>query len=328
MFYTLLFLGLALAKEFVPCNPVKDRGCRGVNKALLGSVSEDFLVQSLFFDVFAERGTITYGDKGAKLTISKRFDNPSLRSTFYIMFGRVEVICRSAPGRGVISSVFLQSDDLDEIDLEWIGGSENEVQTNYFAKGDTSDYTRGGYHRVPNVHKTFHNYTINWTPESLSFYIDEEVVREISNDEKVRQYGYPQTPMAVFMGIWVGGDPDNAPGTIEWAGGLTDFSEGPFSMEVQYIGVTDYSSGHEYRYTDSSGEWGSISSIGGEVNSRIGDTMLEMITMGRNLNKVRRKRLFIQFSGREDESGSSKIAIKMGAAMASVGALWLIFGLR
>ena len=41
---------------------------------------------------------------------------------------------------------------------------------------------------------------------------------------------YPQTPVNVRIGIWAGGDPANDPGTIEWSGGETDYSAGPFTM--------------------------------------------------------------------------------------------------
>jgi hypothetical protein len=40
----------------------------------------------------------------------------------------------AAKGQGIISSVVLQSQDLDEVDWEWIGGQEGKVQANYFGK--------------------------------------------------------------------------------------------------------------------------------------------------------------------------------------------------
>ena len=43
---------------------------------------------------------------------------------------------RAAPGTGIVSSAILQSDDLDEIDWEWIGGSSTKAQSNYFGKGN------------------------------------------------------------------------------------------------------------------------------------------------------------------------------------------------
>ena len=49
-------------------------------------------------------------------------------------FGYVEVVMKAAPGVGIISSIVLQSDNLDEVDWEWIGGVDSRVQQNYFGK--------------------------------------------------------------------------------------------------------------------------------------------------------------------------------------------------
>ena len=80
--------------------------------------------------------------------------------------------------------------------------------------------------------------------------------------------GFPQTPMQLIAGVWAGGDPDNAPGTIEWAGGQTDFSQAPFSMNIKLIIVADYSLGSKYTYLDQLGTWQSIKAENGGVNDR------------------------------------------------------------
>jgi len=52
----------------------------------------------------------------------------------------------------------------------------------------------------------------------------------------------------------------------EWAGGETDYSQGPFTMYMKSMKVTDYSTGSSYSYSDKSGSWDSITSDGGKVN--------------------------------------------------------------
>jgi hypothetical protein len=64
--------------------------------------------------------------------------------------------------------------------------------------------------------------------------------------------------MTVRLGIWAGGDPGNSKGTIEWAGGLTDYSKGPYTMYVQSAAISDASTGKSYEYGDHSGSWQSI----------------------------------------------------------------------
>ena len=69
---------------------------------------------------------------------------------------------------------------------------------------------------------------------------------------------FPQTPMNVRLGIWAGGDEDNNNYTIQWAGGVTDYAKGPYTMYVQSARVADFSTGEEYKYRDKSGTWQSI----------------------------------------------------------------------
>jgi beta-glucanase (GH16 family) len=217
----------------------------------------------------ASGGTPTYGSDGVTFSVARSGDAPQLTSVFYIMFGRVEVTMKAAPGAGIVSSLVLLSDTLDEIDMEWLGADDSEVQTNYFSKGQTTTYNRGQFNPAPNNQAQFITYTIDWTAERIVWYVGGTVVRTLTYDEAAGQY--PQTPMQVKFGAWSGGDPANPPGTIEWARGPTDYSKGPFSMHVRSASITDYSTGKKYTYSDTSGTWQSIRSEGGEINGNLGN---------------------------------------------------------
>lgn len=246
------------------CNPLKAQGCPA-DKALATSIFSDFKSEDSHYLPYRTPSEILYTDEGLQLTLAKRFDNPSLVSDFYIMFGKVEVWLKSAPGQGVISSFYLQSDDLDEVDMEWFGGDVSQMQSNFFSKGDTTTYDRGQYHDMADPRAEYHNYTLDWNQDALTWYIDGNAVRTLASDTAS---GYPQSPMRLFFGIWAGGDPTNAEGTIEWAGGLTDYSGAPFSMHMKSLVVSDYSTGSEYSYSDDSGSWESIVAKDGKVNGR------------------------------------------------------------
>ena len=179
------------------------------------------------------------------------------------MFGHVEWVVKAAPGTGIVSSAVLQSDCLDEIDWEWLGGDDSQVQSNTFGKGIASG--QGGFHAASNNHDQFHTYTLDWTADQIVWQVDGVTVRALTASSSGSTY--PQTPMHVKMGIWAGGDPSNPPGTIAWAGGQTDYSAGPYTMYVKSVKVTDYSTGSQYTYGDTSGTWGSIRSQGGKINS-------------------------------------------------------------
>lgn len=262
---TFIFLQSAvfLSQATNKCDPLTESNCTVTDLAFSNTpIDVDFSNDdnvNKYFELYAESGSLDYSDSGLNFTLNKRFDNPSLQSKFYLFFGKIEVICIPAVGKGIVSTVYLQSDDLDEIDLEWIGTEETQVQTNWFSKGETSTYDRGAYNSLSDsddLFSTSHNYTIDWTKESIKWYIDDELVRTVGNSSSE---GFPQSPMAVFIGVWAGGDPSNSEGTIEWAGGETDYSDAPFSMLVKSMKIENYSDGEAYTYKGTSGNWEDIS---------------------------------------------------------------------
>lgn len=210
----------------------------------------------------SEANTIEYDDKnGASFTINGKGQSATLVSNFYFFFGRTEVWMKAARGQGVISSIVWGSDTLDEVDWEFKGGNETFVFSNYFGKGNTNDTTTGGDHKVQGSIYDLHNYTSVWTKEKLEWHLDGHLIRTLFAKDANNTLNYPQTPMSLRLGSWVGGDPGQAPGTIEWAGGPTDYSQGPFEMYVKSAAVEDYSSGKAYAYTDNSGSWERIKII-------------------------------------------------------------------
>ena len=209
---------------------------------------------------------------GMALTINKQGDAPTLRSKFYFFWGRTEIWLKAAHGQGIISSVMLLSDDLDEIDWEFRGTYPNEVLTNTYGKGDTTT-SQPATHNIPgNVVADYHNYTIDWTKDYMNFFIDGQHVRTLLPKDANNTKGYPQTPMRVHLGIWAGGDPTLPPGTREWAGGDAQYDKGPYTMFVKSTQVTDYSKGKEYVYGDKTGDWQSIKIV--EGNSTIKEEIL------------------------------------------------------
>ena len=205
-------------------------------------------------------GPVHYDNEGgARFTINKQGDSPTIRTKFYFFFGRVEFLLKAATGRGIVSSMMLLSDDLDEIDWEFIG-TNGSASTNFYGKG-IQDYTNGGWHDVPvPVQDEYHNYTTIWTKDKLEFLINGNSVRTV-NPEDAKSNNtdvYPQTPMRMSLGIWAGGDPSLNEWTREWAGGDTDYNGGPYDMYVKQVYIEDFSSGKEYIWGDDSGSWESI----------------------------------------------------------------------
>ncbi|MCJ1317096.1 hypothetical protein MMC15_002418 [Xylographa vitiligo] len=275
---TLAFLGLlslfspAAAQTWTSCNPMNSTTCPS-DPALGTAATFNFTTQtSTDASVWnATAGTVKYNTEGAFFTINQKGDSPTIQSNFYIFFGTVEVIMKAASGQGVISSIVLESDDLDEIDWELMGGNTTHAETNYFGKGNTTSYDRATYYPVNEPQENFHNYTVVWTQEKIEWLIDGDIVRTLLYADALGGKDFPQTPMNVRLGIWAGGDSSEPNGTIEWAGGLTDYSKAPFEMVVSSIRVMDASKGASYTYGDKTGSYKSIKIESG--NSTIAQTV-------------------------------------------------------
>lgn len=65
--------------------------------------------------VFNGADQITYSEKGAVFNISAPYQSPTLQSKDYVFFGEIDVVVQAAPGRGIVTAITLQSDDLDEV---------------------------------------------------------------------------------------------------------------------------------------------------------------------------------------------------------------------
>lgn len=256
-------------QTFTDCDPTK-KTCKA-DPALGGTLDVDFKKGASDAFTLADGTTMSYNPTlGANFTIAKGTDAPTIGTEKYIMFGRVDVKMRASAGQGTVSSFILESDDLDEIDWEWLGADDKQVQSNFFGKGNTSTYDRGAFHPVTDPVGSFHIYSIDWTAESLKWLIDGVLVRTLNFGDAIALGGknYPQTPMRVKFGSWIGcasqaamTDPKTK-GTCEWAGGPIDLSKGSYSMFVESVKIQDYGCASEYVYGDMSGSWQSIQSKG------------------------------------------------------------------
>ncbi|KAJ5488919.1 hypothetical protein N7539_003809 [Penicillium diatomitis] len=249
---------LCAAQTFTSCNPL-EKTCAADVGLPQWEVYTDFTSGSAAFNRWnTTAGKVENTSLGAKFTISAQGDAPTIESDFYIFFGRVEVNMKAANGTGIISTTVMESDDLDEIDWEQISTYDSSIQTDYFGKGNTTLYNRDTTVSVTRPEEQFHTYTVDWTSERIEWLLDGKVVRTLEYADALGGQNYPQTPMRIKIGIWAGGDPNNAQGTITWAGGETDYTTGPFTMYVDSVRVLNYNPASAYTYTDKTGAYTSI----------------------------------------------------------------------
>ncbi|OMP87087.1 putative glycosidase crf1 [Diplodia seriata] len=257
---------LASAQLTSDCNPTENTTCPPNVGLDQYRFSSDFTTGQNESWEGAAYSVINYGDDGVELTVNKDTDAPTMHTEFYTLFGYYEVEMKAAPGTGVVSSIVLESDDLDEVDWEFLGGNNTSVQSNYFGKGNTTSYDRGGFHEVETPVDTWHKYAFEWTNASMNWIIDGTVVRTLKYEDALGGKNYPQTPARLSLGIWSAGTKRQNHWTVEWAGGYTDFSEAPFTMYVRNVTIINYNPAMNYNWTDTTGSFESIDAINKTVS--------------------------------------------------------------
>jgi len=249
-------VGPAVAQTFTSCNPLNstcpDDPALGTsfNQTYSSGSSLDTNLWNL------TAGSPQFSDNGAEFQIVSSGDSVTAQTNFYIFWGRIEVWMQAAAGTGIISSLVLLSDDLDEIDWEIMGGNTTSVENNYYGKGNQSE-RNALYYPCDGPQEGFHNYTVHWTKDVLEWHLDGHMIRSLAPSDAPG--GYPQTPSYFKMGIWAGGDPSEPVGVQQWAGGTTDYSKGPFTMIIRNVTITDYTTNAtSYSFGDHSGSYESI----------------------------------------------------------------------
>lgn len=96
---------------------------------------------------------------------------------------------------------------------------------------------------LSNTFTTFHDYEIDWTPDSITWKVDGQVGRVKKRSETWNatdnKWHYPQTPSRVQLSLWPGGLDTNAKGTIDWAGGKIDWNSQDIQRQGYYYAIVE-----------------------------------------------------------------------------------------
>jgi hypothetical protein len=151
----------------------------------------------------------------SSVVLAKPYRGGELRTFESFRYGRFEVRMKSAIGSGVVSSFFTfrdyweegltGSEHWNEIDLEWLGNYNDKTQTNLIIQNgwDLPDLVNLDF----NPHEDFHTYAIEWTPDYVAFFADEQVIRWVDNFYADSLYHYQKIMMNMWQPIyeeWVG----------------------------------------------------------------------------------------------------------------------------
>ncbi|WVQ64265.1 uncharacterized protein L199_002427 [Kwoniella botswanensis] len=185
------------------------------------------------YDWVVNTGTLVpspSGD-GVRLTLRESDQGTKISSTHYVHYGTIDFVLQSSKWNGVVTAAITMSDVKDEIDWEFPGATTDKVQTNYWFLG-VANYsaTQGASSDISSdASSNFHTYTFDWQEDYMNWLIDGQVVRTVLKTDTLSddgsQYKYPSTPSRIQLSIWPAGISSSAQGTIDWAGGMIDWTD-------------------------------------------------------------------------------------------------------
>ena len=142
------------------------------------------------------------------LTDVPRKDNPyscgELQSHDFYGYGTYEVRMKPAPPTsGLVSAFFTYTgsphgNPHDEIDFEFVAARERSVDATYHANGTSYVDSK------PldfDAEAGFHDYAFHWTPDSITWYADGKLLREVKRSEDAE---FPTTPGKIYISVWTG----------------------------------------------------------------------------------------------------------------------------
>ena len=109
---------------------------------------------------------------------------------------------QASPDDGTLSSFFLYTGApfgtaTSEIDFEFLGSDTTRVLTTFHTpEGSSGEYVDLGFDAAEGLH----TYAFEWGPDSISWYADDVLLREVVDPE----IGTPADPGYLFMNIWTG----------------------------------------------------------------------------------------------------------------------------
>lgn len=169
----------------------------------------------------------------ARLTTYQRFS---------IQYGKIEVKAKLPEGKGTWPAIWMLPESLrkkeeswplsGEIDImEHVGKDPNMVHVSLHSKlyNHIQNTQITHFERIPDVFNTFHLYGIEWTPESIKFFIDNELFNESFKGQDGRvsaNEGWPfDKPYFLILNLAIGGN---------WGGEIDD-AIFPAEMQIDYV---------------------------------------------------------------------------------------------
>ncbi|WP_051326491.1 family 16 glycosylhydrolase [Aliagarivorans taiwanensis] len=188
-----------------------------------------------------------------------------------VHFGRFDIRMKLVNQPGVVSSFFTYDNESwqgegrpwREIDFEAIGKQQGQLQTNLIT-GTAAKRIHSEHNAEIVDLEQFHDYTLIWTPDEITWMVNGEVIRQDLADDSQQVVDMRSEPQSYRANIWVSE-------VIEWVGRF-DESQLPMYQVIDSISYAEYIDGEfvpawrdDFEHFDDKrwgkGDWGFDSNI-------------------------------------------------------------------
>lgn len=161
---------------------------------------------------------------------------------YSFQYGRVDVRAKIPQGRGSWPAIWLLPENSTQYGIGWPDSGEIDIMEHVgYEPGvihstvHTNAYNhrigtqRGNSSSIPDFSDNFHVYSLEWTPDKIIFYIDNEQTYQFENEKSGWQSWPFDQPFYLILNIACGGD---------WGGreGIDNTSL-PWRMEIDWVRV-------------------------------------------------------------------------------------------
>lgn len=157
---------------------------------------------------------------------------------FEFLYGRVDVRAKLPKGNGVWPAIWMLGANFEDIEyplageidiMEHVGKNPNEIHgTVHYPWNNRNGITSStGTAILPNPSENFHIYSIDWTPETISFLVDNEIYHTFSIDKTDPETNPFHRPFYIILNLALGG---------KWAGAI-DQEIFPQKFIIDYVRV-------------------------------------------------------------------------------------------
>ena len=159
------------------------------------------------------------------------------KNFFSMRFGRIDIKAKMPKGQGIWPAIWMLGTNIDEIDwpgcgeidiVEMLGHEPNKVySTLHYTDLDNRHGEIQGIYELSSgtFHDTYHNFSLDWTPDNLTFSVDGVEVRQVPIEDDMKEF---LRSFYLVLNVAVGGN---------WPGFPDNTTSFPQTLSIDYIRV-------------------------------------------------------------------------------------------